>query len=555
LVLKSAYEWLVLKRPVRVRAFAMTGKRRIDFAFAAFIAIMLVWNICQFYYINKPHRGWLDAAISQQIGRTARHHLVLGLATTKGASVTCVKHDGTLWLHSSYSPLASWTVAMPMALGLPFRESTKMVAIASMNLFFMAFWYVLRQNGDPYAASLGVAFAAFFPATPMQYGQACIFEILGLGPTFCALALFSQPQRTPGIWVAIAVASILGVLYSWFDLIIVVPCLVREILVGNHRRRLIIGALILVVPIGLHFATLVLASGSTQSIREMFTHALERAGPGGSHGEVIPYTKVVSGTVYRWKTLLGTLAFAATVLWLVHQFIQWRKTTEGFTTAVLLAYGLPLNFIMRNASLYHEFFVVMFAPLSALALARVAWIILRSTGAREGRLLLGMALVFLCFLVYDVIPFRYLARFSEGDIWRAAIGDAIARDIRPGDFVIAGPSFFFQPTLPNGSRFPEEEREMIPHPVWFGRMVQSAFIAYDAADVARIKKWARPDQRIVLLLQGDEILDIAQDGFRPIPTGIKGFVIGVQEAKRIAGQRIVVPFLRARKDKEPTYKG
>ncbi len=251
----------------------------------------------------------------------------------------------------------------------------------------------------------------------------------------------------------------------------------------------------------------------------------------GDRGESVTFAKVVSQAVIRWKTQLGTLAFAATILWLVHQLSGPSITDERFTTAVLLAYGLPLNFIMLNASFHHSFFVIMFAPLSALALARVTWIILRSTGAREGRLLLGMALVFLCFLVFDIVPIRYAARFDEGDLWRAAIGDEVARNIRPGDFVIAGPSFFYGRTRPDGSRFPDGDREMIPDPIWFGRMVQSAFMAYDAPDLVRVKKWARPDQRIVLLLQGDEVWDVARDAFEPVPTGIKDFVIGVHEAR------------------------
>jgi hypothetical protein len=533
----------------------MTRRGRLDFSFAAFIAILLAWNAFQLSLFDKPQKWMLDVWISQQVGRTARNHLVLGLGRTKGANITGVKQDGTLIIHASYSPLASWTAAVPMALGVPFRASTKIVTIASMNLFFIAFWYVLRQHGNPWVASFGAAYAAMFPVTLLEYGQSCIFEILGLGPTFCAFALFSQPRRTPGIWLAIAMASILGVMYSWFDLMIVGPCILREVLVRGRREGLIIGALALVVPIAVHFTILVLASGSTEPIRSMFSHALERTGSVGDRSEVIRYTHVVYMVVTRWKELLGTLAFAATVLWLIHQLIEWRKTEVGFTTAVLLAYGLPLNLVMRNAS-NHEFFIIMFAPLAALALARVSWIFLGSTGARESRLLLGMALVFLCFLYSDVWIVRFHAHRGEFDTRMAAIGDEVARNIRLGDFVIAGPSFVENPYLPDGSRLPAESqsREFIRDFGYFGQMAQGAFLAYDAADAANVMKWARPDQQIIILLQkqkasadraiqpktlfvpmgwevDDDIWDITQYGFRSIPTGIKDFVIGIHKAR------------------------
>jgi hypothetical protein len=535
----------------------MPPRERRDFTVVIFLATLAAWNLVQCSLINKPPKSMGgDAWITQQIGRVARNHLVLGLGRTKGANVACLAYDGTLRLHASYSPLASWTVAVPMALGVPFRTSAKAVTILSMNVFFVSLWYALRQQCGPCVASFGAAYAAMFPATLWEYGQTSVFEILGLGPTFLAVALFSQPKRTTGIWLAIAVASILAVMYSWFDLLIVGPFASREFVVRRDRKGLVVVVLALVVPIAVSFATVVVASGDTELIRRFLSHALDRTGSLGDRGEIIRFTQLAYMLAARWKGSLGAFALCATALWLVYRVIDSRKAELGFLTAVLLAYALPLNLFMKNAAYHHPFFIIMFVPLAAIALAQVSWNFLRSMGTPPGRMPLAMALVFIAFLYCDVWIARSVAKRDNFDTRLAAIGDEVGRIVRLGDFVIAGPSFFYSPFLPDGSRCPADlkSRHERVNFGYFGQMTQAAVVVYDAADAANLLKLARPDQRVVVLLQeqekvdykpGDEpirpvgpeiedhIWDITRFGFRPVPSAIEDFLIGVQEARLI----------------------
>ena len=50
--------------------------------------------------------------------------------------------------------------------------------------------------------------------------------------------------------------------------------------------------MVLLVPVGVHLTTLALVSRSTEPVRQMFSHALERAGTRGDRGESVTFTKV-----------------------------------------------------------------------------------------------------------------------------------------------------------------------------------------------------------------------------------------------------------------------
>src|SRR5262249_34578851 len=151
---------------------------------------------------------------------------------------------------------------------------------------------------------------------------------------------------------------------------------------------------------------------------------------------------------------------------------------------------------------HHEFFVLMFAPLAALAVARISWHVMRASGRETTRAVAGSALVFLGFLAFDWWPQRHLAGRLADAPRLEAIGDLIARTVGPDDMILAGPSFFTNQGLPEQPRLPDDRREQDPHPFYFGEVSQAAFVVYDAADAERILRRARPDQRVVIVLQG-----------------------------------------------------
>ena len=73
------------------------------------------------------------AFIGRKIGRVARNHVVLGLGVIKGANATTLRDDGRLDLHRSDSPMASWTVALPRAMGFPYHASIRLPVLVSQG--------------------------------------------------------------------------------------------------------------------------------------------------------------------------------------------------------------------------------------------------------------------------------------------------------------------------------------------------------------------------------------------------------------------------------------
>jgi len=104
----------------------------------AAVLILLAWNGFQAWRMTLPMRQGHDAFISRQIGRTGLNHRILGVQTTRLANVTAIRQDGGLVLHRSYGPMASWVVALSMAMGPPYDPSVRLPVLVSMNLFLIA---------------------------------------------------------------------------------------------------------------------------------------------------------------------------------------------------------------------------------------------------------------------------------------------------------------------------------------------------------------------------------------------------------------------------------
>src|SRR5208282_701039 len=145
------------------------------------ILILIIWLSFQFYMMKKPLRDLHEGYINRQIGRTAHNHLVLGLSRTKGANVTVVRQDGTLDIHTSYSPLASWVTALPLRFGVPFDAATQGTAIVHVLVFLVAFRTFIYHLYGALRANVALAYAAFFPVVLFFYGRSCIFEVLASG--------------------------------------------------------------------------------------------------------------------------------------------------------------------------------------------------------------------------------------------------------------------------------------------------------------------------------------------------------------------------------------
>jgi hypothetical protein len=485
--------------------------------------ILILWNACQLARWQRPMKIGADAWIGRQIGRTARNHLILGLATTKGTNVAAIRNDGSLEIHRAYSPLASWTVALPMAAGLSFDDSIRLPVLLSLNAFLVGLWSFARGRWGDRVAALALLCAAFSPILLFKYGITCIFEILALGPLMVAVALFAQPVRGPKVWAGLVALSVASVMYSWICWLVVIPCVLREAFKGHRTGAACVGLSSVAVPVLVHFATMALASGDLSGdIVNFFFHIGERLSDRDRQGRpVITYAVIVRLLALRWLRDIGAIPLACTAICLVAAVVP-RFRVDGWPwVALLFAFALPLN-LARNIAL-HDFFVILFVPVAALS----AGLVIGTAVSRLRRVpaqAWATGLVLAVFLGLDVLPKRRMMTLTPASYRQATIADEIGRVVAKDDFVIVNAEVV---GLTDGFNIPEGLREMSPRPYYCGQMAQTVFVASDGLDATRLAARARPGQRVVILEVGDRPWDLPRH-FSRIETKAKPLLIGVR---------------------------
>ncbi len=470
-----------------------------------FLAILLPWDLYQGSRFSDPMKRGHEAWIGRQIGRTARNHVVLGLGTTKGANITTVHSDESLEIHRSYSPLASWLVAIPMALGVPFHSSIKLSVFVSMNLFFFSLWRFAGELWGRRVGLLATVFAATFPIVLFQYGLTCIFEILALGPLMASVALLARPERGRLGWIGLVAMSISAVMNSWICWLVILPGLLVDFRRGNRVGAICVGGLSVVIPTAVHLLTCGLASGDLKSdLIHFMGHVLERLSTRTDQGSPIGYSQVATLLWTRWIRGLGLVPMVCVSLCLVAIWSSRFRVTGWYWFAVLFVFALPLN-LAPNIAYYHDFFVMLFVPVAAISCAYVTdcWIA-QSRDDWRGRA--RVAFVLTLFLGLDVIPRTKLTRLSPLDYEQEAICNEIGRMVEPGDFVIANDAFCF---ISDGHAQQVGVRLGVsPLPFFAGQMAQSVAVAMGTDEASRLAETAGPGRRVVIVEVGDKPWDL-----------------------------------------------
>ncbi len=466
-----------------------------------------------------------DAWISRQIGRTGLNHLVLGISTTKGANITGIRSDGSLLIHTSYSPLAAWTVALPMAAGIPFHVAVRLPVLATFNLFFISLWVFAVGQWGRGAATLTVVFSSLYPIVLFRYGLSCIFEILALGPVMAAVALFSHPRRNRGIWLAIVLASVVSVLYSWICWLIIVPCALRDVFRGYRRESIGVGLLAVAIPIAIHVTTCGLATGdSVGNMREFLIHVGQRAASVTGSGQIVTFGMVILLLLKRLTSNLGTLSCLWAAIGVTSALVAPRRAKDSFWIVLLLVFALPLN-LARNISYHHDFFVILFVPIAAIASARLLWSAIALLPRNAQRIRLAAAAIAV-FLAVDVAPKWRVVRPWPIDHQLELIADTIGSVIRRDDFVIANPTTCF--ASEDHRKALAGLREISPLSRYCGQMSQMVFVAFDTQEATQLAAQASPAQRVVIIEIGKPAWDLPP-GFHQLAVQADELRIGIRD--------------------------
>jgi hypothetical protein len=509
-----------------MRADERVSPPRTIVAWVVPLVVILAWDAHQMPRLAGPLSSKPEQWASRQIGGTGLRHLTLGLRRTGGANVRDVKQDGSLTLHTSYPPLASWTVAAFLALGLPFNVAIRLPALVSMNLFFIGQWVLARALWGERAAGFAVAYAAFCPLILFRYGLMYVFESLALGPVMLAAGLLASPARGTLARLAIVTLAVISALYCWIAWIVLLPCAAREVLLGRKRFGFMLAAISVIIPAGLHLATIALAIGTFQGLLDeiggFLHHVLVRSSSVADTGEQVTYKMMGRELTLRCSYLVGYVPTVSALILLARLAVGWDRARSGFWIALLFAFGLPLSFVALNIAFHHDFLLVTLIPALTLSAAWVSVGPFEDLNDPPWKGLAAGLIVFLGFAYVDVWRNRWLDDVTAEDIRSEQIFELIGRTIRQEDFVIVNPP------VANITKLPGDRREVRSMPYYFGKTVQAVFVATDQADAARIATQARPGQRVVIVEADDQLFELPA-GFRPLPHSIEELIIGVKE--------------------------
>ncbi len=511
----------------------MTLARCVGLRYLLPVAVILAWTAYQGSRLGDPLR--VDNAwVSRQIGGTGLRHLTLGLRRTCGANVRHITQDGKLTLHTSYGPLASWTVAVPMALGVPFDQAVRLPVIVSMILFFSGLWALATNLWGERVGGFALIYAATCPALLFRYSTFCVFETLGLGPLMLSLALLSGEKRGPGVRLAIVILAIISTMYSWIAWAAILPAAGREVWLGRRRFGVGLAATAIVIPVAVHLVTIGLAVGSIEGLvaqlGEFAQHVNLRSSSRLAASDQLNHLGMARILADRSLSWIGKVPAVATLIFMAALAAGWPRFRGRFWVVTLLAYGLPLSLLAINIAM-HQFFLLMIVPVEAMAAGFVSRYAFESLVDRPAaRVAAGMILL-AGFFYIDVIPQRGNARPNAMAFRQERIARLIGRTVQPDDFLIVNPPIanleWHRVGRPTG-RLADEEREVPSMPYYFGETSQAVFVAYDTADAVRMAERARPGQRVVIVQADRDVFNLPP-GFRPATLSIDRLIIGVAD--------------------------
>ena len=466
---------------------------------------------------------WHDLYNGSQDGAFAHNHLQLGLGVTRGANVWAVDYSGKPFVYYSYSPLASYLLALPMLGGVSLQVSVRLVAFLLFVWFLVAFWSFARNVWGVGVANVAVAVAALLPIN-LRYGLSSIWEVMAMGPLFSALALFASPRPRDRSWVRLtALCGTVAALFSWLAWLALLPCLWREVRRGHRRPALVTAAWVLAVPLaiqiwGIHVAALPLGSILGHLHDRMSGAAMTMGQAPISHVDLVQRFLI---WCFKTPIFYGFLASGITAAVLVRaalgRLVRGMARVPGAGWLLLLTiYGVPFTLIARNMASWHDYFLILFAPLVALCCGIGASLLWRDRG-REGRGTVGFSVTGICVVLAvgatATWPAAYVLRPAAGDAGLRDLAVALGAMVQPDSVLLASPracdSQPEQVTAP--LTLPARDTPLAPYVG--GLTGKTAYLCRNRAELLELQRQLGPG-RPVVVVEGNGELD-------PLPPGAR----------------------------------
>ncbi len=488
-----------------------------------FIALA-IWLAINAARLGQPFKPGHDAYISSQLGAYAYNHVKLGLRITRGANLAALDQQDQPRFYYSYTPLASWLLAIPMGLGVPFHPAVRLVTALSYGLFLGFLWVFAQAVWGRKVAEVAALTAAVLPVS-LQYGLACIWEVLSLAPLFGALALFASRRQRDWSWtVLVTLASVAAVMLSWLSWLLIIPGVVREFRRGNRRFATIVGILSIVAPTALQLVAL---NATGISFGAFLSHCLERMSSAQWEDArtVMSYRSLLRVFMERLSASMGPLPLGLTALVLITALVNALQRRSAPVSGrlwllLLIIYALPPNLLARNVATYHDFFTILLVPVVAICTGIAFSRAFRRTSLGEespGYSLIGVGLLLLAMLVTGVWPMREKLRTEPKDRDAQALAGELGRHAALGQVLVMSPGFIAdQPR--ERPPLTLAERDRLPDPTFGCLTGRTALLCYDSQELPGLLAQLKPGQTAVVVQREGEL--------EPLPAGSRRSRVG-----------------------------
>ncbi len=488
------------------------------------LVVLVLWAVCNAPRIVQPFKAGHDSYISSHYGAFALNHLKLGLGVTHGANILAVNYSGKPTVYYSFSPLVSWLVAIPLALGLPFQPAVHTVSFLFFLWFLAAFWFFVRNVWGRPVANVAVAVLAILPVT-LRYAL-ITGDGMALAPLFSFLALYTLPRPHLAGWSArMIMCGLLASLLSWYSLVLILPCMWLEWRRGNRGPAVAVAASVAGVSVLLPVAA-VLVTGT--SVAASVAHLQQRLGfdqyaPGVrtlSHLDLLHRFLIWSFHPHAFFGTLAALLTAGVLAWALFARVTRRMAVRGDGWLLALAaYGTPFTLLLPNMATFHDGFLGLFAPLVAISCALAAASANDHLGnAKRSRVLRPAVSVLLLMAIFATAtwPAREQLLPSPIDYQLRDLATALGRAAQ-GDTAILG-------SVAVMGRLTDEQLDLArrddpwPSPYVTCLTSKTAYVCRDAVELTALLRQLPPG-RPVVIVERDRDLE-------PLPSGAARQEIG-----------------------------
>ncbi len=463
--------------------------------------VLLLWAACTAPRLTWPCKAGHESYITSLYGAFAHNHLKLGLSVTRGTNVLALDYSGQPIGYYSWSPLASWLYALPMAAGAPLQLSVRIITFLFFLWFLLAFWVFTRNVWGLAVANVALVVLAVLPVN-VRYS---LYAIQSLAPTLTVLALVASKRPRDRTWaLGATVCGVVAALLFWFDWVLLLPALWWEARRGSRRLARPVAVWIVALPVAVLFGAMLVGEAGFGAV---WAHLHERLTSGRMSTGDVPagYLELLHRlAAFSLNSPAFFGAVAGTVAGLTLLWTLYRRLRRGAAPVpgdgwlwLLVAYGLPLTLLFRNLASYHDIFLQLYSPAVALCAGLAVTAVAARLDAKRGMVTALTAILLAALVGTATWPARYLWTPEPLDYQLRDVATTLGQMVGPDTVLLASP-----PMAGEDPRAPLDlasRQVRLPLPHVFCLTGKTAYVVSDQAELSVLLAQLGPGRDILVL--------------------------------------------------------